>query len=104
MIDRPIDLDARRTCAEKKEIAFRRKAANGAPSSGQEAGVTAMVIDAAMRAEPACNWIEAAAKAAFLLQLYSETPEARGDEKIRKLIARALGDFARLQRREENQE
>ncbi len=53
-----------------------------------------------MLAEPARTWVEVMDKWRFLLDRYASTPEA-GDERIQKLIKRALGDMERLRKREE---
>ncbi|KIT15651.1 hypothetical protein jaqu_26320 [Jannaschia aquimarina] len=53
-----------------------------------------------MLAEPARKWIDVMEEWRFLLERYSETPEAN-DERIQKLIRRAIGDMERLRRREE---
>jgi hypothetical protein len=53
-----------------------------------------------MLAEPARTWAEVLKKWRFLLDRYATTPEA-GDERIQKLIKRALGDVERLRKREE---
>ena len=53
-----------------------------------------------MLAEPARTTTEVLEKCRFLLERYATTPEA-GDERIQKLIKRALGDMERLRKREE---
>lgn len=55
-----------------------------------------------MLAEPARTWIEAMEKWRFLLDRYAATPDAQ-DARIQKLIERALGDMARLKKREERE-
>jgi hypothetical protein len=57
-------------------------------------------LDAEMLAEPARTWMEAMEKWRFLLDRYAATPDAQ-DARIQKLIDRALGDMARLKKREE---
>lgn len=47
---------------------------------------------------PASTWSQAVDKARFLLECYATTPQGQ-DPGTRKLIDRALGDMARLQRR-----
>jgi hypothetical protein len=58
-------------------------------------------LDSAMLAGPARSWIEAADKARFLLERFSATPDAR-NARVQKLIGRAMGDLARLRKREED--
>ena len=53
-----------------------------------------------MLAEPARTWIEVMEKWRFLLDRYAAAHEA-GDERVQKLIKRALGDMERLRKREE---
>ena len=45
-------------------------------------------------------WVEVIEKWRFLLVRCASTPEA-GDERLQKLIKRALGDMERLRKREE---
>ena len=100
MTEPPIDLDGRRTVAARLEMGIRRRAANSGSSpdvccTGQDAE-----LDAALKAGPARSWTEAADKVRFLLDRFSAAPEAR-DARIQKLIGRAMGDLARLRKREE---
>ncbi|SEO18003.1 hypothetical protein [Palleronia pelagia] len=53
-----------------------------------------------MFAEPARTWAEVLKKWRFLLDRRAMTPEA-GDERIQKLIKRALCNMERLEKREE---
>ena len=53
-----------------------------------------------MLAEPARSWIGVMEKWRFLLDRYAAMPEA-GDERVQKLIKRALHDMERLRKREE---
>ncbi|HDR27503.1 hypothetical protein [Rhodovulum sp.] len=95
----PIDLDARRTAAEKPRIAGRGRPADRASRPAQAGHPDTAQIDAQLLAGPARTWIEVTEKCRFLLERYAETGAAQ-DARTRKLIARALGDIARLNRRE----
>jgi hypothetical protein len=53
-----------------------------------------------MLAGPARTWLEVMEKCRFLLERYASKREA-GDERLQKLIRRALGDMERLRKREE---
>jgi hypothetical protein len=86
MTDDPIDLDGRRSVAGQCASEMRRRPANSQPPL--------------TLAEPARTWAEVLKKWRFLLDRYATTPEA-GDERIQKLIKRALGDMERLRKREE---
>jgi hypothetical protein len=96
----PISLDGRRTPAEKLGIELRRRPANmhSTPATVDRPGYAR--LDAEMLAAPARTWIEAMEKWRFLLDCYAATPDAQ-DARIQKLIDRALGDMARLKKREE---
>lgn len=100
MTNDPIDLDGRRTAAERRRMKMRRRPANGhspvAPSEQPHLGSH----EDRMLAEPARTWVKVMEKWRFLLDRYSATPEA-GDERIQKLIMRAIGDMERLRKREE---
>ena len=46
-------------------------------------------------AAPAATWLEASAKARYLIELFAATPDAQ-DPRQKNLIASALADLARL--------
>jgi hypothetical protein len=102
MTDDPIDLDGRRSVAGQRASEMRRRPANSQPppplSLPQQPHLES--LEDQMLAEPARTWIEVMDKWRFLLDRYASTPEA-GDERILKLIKRALGDMERLRKREE---
>jgi hypothetical protein len=100
MTDDPIDLDDHRSSTEQFETEMRRSAANSQPSSTLSPDLHFGSLEEQMLAEPARTWVEVMEKWRFLLDRYAATPEA-GDERIQKLINRALGDMARLKKREE---
>lgn len=100
MTDAPIHLDARRTATERYETEMRRRPANDPPPLMPLAQPHLGSLEDQMLAEPARTWGEVMEKWRFLLERYSLTPDA-GDERIQKLIKRAIGDMARLRKREE---
>ena len=53
-----------------------------------------------MLADPARTWGEVMETWRFLLDRYAAAPDA-ADERIQKLIQRAIGDMERLRKREE---
>ncbi|WP_143028574.1 hypothetical protein [Ruegeria marina] len=98
--DNPIDLDGRRTEAGRHETEMRRRPASDAPSWVRSAQPHLGSLEDQMLAEPARTWVEVMEKWRFLLERYSATPAAH-DERIQKLIRRAIGDMERLRKREE---
>lgn len=102
MTDEPIDLDGRRSAAGQRETEMRRRPANSQQGSTRPPQADPESLDNPMLAEPARTWIEVMEKWRFLLDRYAATPEA-ADERVQKLIKRALGDMERLRKREERQ-
>ncbi|MDU8912967.1 hypothetical protein [Aestuariicoccus sp. MJ-SS9] len=100
MTDDPIDLDGRRTEAGRYETEMRRRPANDAPSLVPSAQLHLGSLENQMLAEPARTWVEVMEKWRFLLERYSATPAAH-DERIQKLIRRAIEDMERLRKRKE---
>ena len=97
MIDGPINLDGHRSAAGQRETEMRRRPANSQSPLPQPHLES---LEDQMLAEPARTWTEVMKKWRFLLDRYAKTPEA-GDERIQKLIKRALSDMERLRKREE---
>lgn len=95
-----IDLDKRRTAAEKLKIEVRWRPADLTSCSAQAGHPDTALIDEQLLAGPARTWIEVTEKCRFLLERYAD-PGASQDARTRKLIARALGDIARLKKRED---
>ncbi|MGH6850459.1 MAG: hypothetical protein ACREDD_08465 [Methylocella sp.] len=90
----PIDLDGRRGTAAQKAARLRRQLAAG------EAGHAAQrarqeELDHLLLAAPATGWVEAVAKARYLLILLAQTPAAE-DLRRARLIADVFADFERL--------
>ena len=100
MTDDPIDLDGRRSVAGHRASEMRRRPANSQPPLALPRQPHLESLEDQMLTEPARTWAEVLKKWRFLLDLYATTPEA-GDERIQKLIKRALGDMERLRKREE---
>ena len=103
MTDDPIDLDGRRTEAGRHGSEMRRRPANDAPSPAPSAQPHLGSLEDQMLAEPARTWVEVMEKWRSLLEQYAATAEAR-DDRIQKLIRRAIGDMERLRTREERKE
>lgn len=101
MMDRPIDLDDRRTAAGKLEIAMRGRAANIRELPPVATESPNAWIDAAVLAEPAGTLLEAIEKVRLLLDRYARTAQVQ-DAQVQRLIAHALSDLAWLKTREEN--
>ncbi|MDQ2088961.1 hypothetical protein [Marimonas arenosa] len=95
-----IDLDGRRTVAGRLETEMRRRPANDAPCLVPSAQPHLGSLEDQMFAEPARTWVQVMEKWRFLLEQYAATPAAC-DERIQKLIRRAIGDMERLRKREE---
>lgn len=100
MTDHPINLDGRRSAAGQLETKMRRRPANTAPLAMPSAQPCVGSIEDLMLAKTARTWIEVMEKWRFLLERYASTPEA-GEERLQKLIKRAIGDLERLRKREE---
>ena len=94
MSDLPIELDKHRGMAAQKATDIRRILAD------VEANAKLLrdhqgVVEIQLLAVPAASWIEAAAKARYVLNLYAaELPPA--DSHHRDLVAAVLADFVRL--------
>jgi hypothetical protein len=94
MTDKSIDLDQHRGMAAQKATDLRRLlaevAANETTLRLQQENLEAHLV-----AAPAANWLEAAEKAGYLLNLFAATLAAQ-DPRRQKLITAVLADFARL--------
>jgi hypothetical protein len=90
----PVDLDKHRGMAAQKATEIRRllkeiQADQAAMRARQEE------LEAFLGAAPAATWVEVAAKACYLLQLFATSLDAE-DPRRQKLIAGTLEDLARL--------
>ena len=93
MTDDPIDLDEHRGMAAQKDTEVRRHLhevqADQAALRARQAELEKFMV------APATTWPEAAAKARYLLELFSVTPEAQ-DPRRQKLIASVISDLSKL--------
>ena len=94
MTDKPLDLDKHRGMAAQKATDIRRILAdvetNAKDLRDRQAAVESQLLSA-----PAASWPEAAAKARYVLSLYT-AGLASDDTHHRDLVAAVLADFARL--------
>jgi hypothetical protein len=99
MTDEPVDLDVHRGMAAQKATEIRRERFH----QFQEAQATMRQrqedLEKHLLAAPAETWPEAAVKAEYLIQLFSDTPEAQ-DPRRKELIAHVIEDLTRLSERE----
>lgn len=95
MSDDPVDLDDRRSSAERMATNIRRHSLREFEADQESLRRRQEELELQLLAEPAETWIEAAAKAQYLIRLYAKTAEGQ-DARRQQLIARALGDLARL--------
>jgi hypothetical protein len=100
MTDDPINLDGHRSASERRQTEMRRRPANSQPPHTLPPQPHLENLEDQILAEPARTWAEVTKKWRFLLDRYAATPEAE-DERIQKLIKRALGDLERLTKREQ---
>jgi hypothetical protein len=92
--DKPLDLDKHRGMAAQKATDIRRALAeveNNARDLRERQGV----LENQLLSVPAASWLEAAAKARYVLNLYA-AGLAPTDAHHRDLIVAVFADFARL--------
>ena len=94
MTDKPVNLDEHRGMAAQKDTEIRRdlrqvQVDQAALRARQEK------LETLLLAAPAATWLEAAAKARYLIELFAATPDAQ-DPRRRQIIASALEDLTRL--------
>jgi hypothetical protein len=97
--DGPVDLDTRRSAGDLMAADIRRHSLRDFEADQSELRKRQEELEAQLLAEPARTWHEAAARAQYLIRRYAETAEAQ-DARKQKLVARALGDLARLMEEE----
>ncbi|MGH7119502.1 MAG: hypothetical protein ACREFP_11030 [Acetobacteraceae bacterium] len=94
MTNEPIELDEHRGMNAQKDTEIRRRLhevqVDQAALQERQAELERFLV-----AAPATTWAEAAAKARYLLQLFSGTAEAR-DARRHKLISDVLDELTRL--------
>ena len=95
MTEDPINLDTRRSTESKMASEIRRHSMREFEADQAALRQRQEELETQLLAEPAATWPEAAVKAQYLIRRYAETFEAQ-DARRQKLIARALGDLARL--------
>jgi hypothetical protein len=94
MTDKPLGLDKHRGMAAQKATDIRRILAdveNNARDQRERQGI----LENQLLSVPAASWPEAAAKARYVLNLYT-AGLAPADTHHRDLVAAVLADFARL--------
>ena len=95
MTDDPVDLDKRRGGAAQKETEIRRQSVYQFQADQKTLRHRQEELEKLLLAAPAETWLEAAAKAQYLIHLFADTPQAQ-DPRRKELIAHALDDLTRL--------
>lgn len=95
----PIDLDRRRGMAEQKATDIRRIVAD-VESRAEELRERQQVIEDHIVSERAISWPEAAAKARYVLNLYTTMLDEQ-DTRHHQLVDAVLADFTRLSEEKE---
>jgi hypothetical protein len=96
MTDKTIDLDRHRGMAAQKATGLRRLLSE-VEANEKALRLRQAELETHLVAAPAASWQEAAEKARYLLNLFSNTLTAQ-DPRRQKLIAAVLDDFERLAR------
>jgi hypothetical protein len=94
MNDDPVDLDRHRGRAAQKATDIRRVLAD-VETNAKLLRDHQGVVEVQLLAMPALSWIEAAAKASYVLNLYA-AQLVPADTRHRDLVAAVLADFTRL--------
>jgi hypothetical protein len=94
MTDDPVELDKHRGMVAQKSTEIRRRR-HEVQTDQAALRLRQEEFELYAVAAPSTTWPEAAAKARYLIQLFSSTPEAQ-DPRRQELIARVLDDLARL--------
>jgi hypothetical protein len=98
MTDDPVELDEHRGMAAQKATEIRREHFQRFQEDQAALRLRQEELEKLLLAAPAETWPEAAAKAQYLIQLFSDTPEAQ-DPRRKELIAHAMDDLTRLSER-----
>lgn len=93
--DDPVDLDAHRGMTAQKETDIRRRQMDQFETDQVALRQRQEELEQLLLAAPAETWLEAAAKAQYLIRLFAATPEAQ-DPRRQALITHALDDLTRL--------
>ncbi|MGA8901775.1 hypothetical protein [Bradyrhizobium sp.] len=94
MNDKPLDLDSHRGMAAQKATDIRRALAE-VENNATQLRERQAVLETQLLSVQATSWPEAAAKARYVLSLYT-AELAPGDAHHRDLVAAIFADFARL--------
>jgi len=94
MNDTPVDLDKHRGIAAQKATDIRRLLAD-VEANAKLLRDRQGAVEIQLLAVPATSWVEAAAKARYVLNLYA-AELAAADTHHRDLVATVLADFTRL--------
>lgn len=94
MTDKTVELDQHRGMAAQKATDLRRLLTDVAANE-QALRLRQDELESHLIAAPAANWLEAADKARYLLNLFAVTLASQ-DPRRQKLIAAVLDDFSRL--------
>jgi hypothetical protein len=92
--DRPLDLDSHRGMAAQKATDIRRVLAD-VESNARDLRDRQAAVEGQLLSAPAASWLEAAAKARYVLTSYAAGLPAH-DTHHRDLVAAVLADFDRL--------
>ena len=99
MTDEPVDLDEHRGMAAQIATDIRRQRLHEFQADQAALRRRQEELEKLLLAAPAETWPEAAAKAQYLIQLFSATPEAQ-NPRYKELITHALDDLTKLCDRE----
>jgi len=94
MTDKTIELDQRRGMAAQKATDLRRLLTD-VEANEKALRLRQDELESHLIAAPAANWLEAAEKARYLLNLFAGTLTSQ-DPRRQRLIAAVLADFERL--------
>jgi len=100
MAEYPVNLDGERSLEDRNAAELRRACQKACYVAPMHHPARDLEIRSALQVGPADNWKDAASKVSFLLGRFAQTPQGQ-EERIQKLIQRALSDVARLIKREE---
>ena len=91
----PVELDKHRGMAAQQATEMRRRSSDEFHAGQETLRRRQEELEKQLIAAPAETWLEAAAKAQYLIGLYAATPDAL-DPRRKKIIVRALDDLSRL--------
>jgi hypothetical protein len=94
MTSNPVDLDTRRGMAAQKATDLRRLLSE-VDANEKQLRDRQFELENHLLAVPATSWVEAAAKARYVMNLYAAGLSADDSQK-RELVAAVLADFTRL--------